>query len=104
MRVLAFPDSARVVLRARNNRIPLIVERATENLIGVPFQHLQAVPAVHLPQPRRLITARRQYLGALRVEANLGDLPFVPNQNRLARSSLGVVNTRCAIGRRRHKL
>ena len=53
------PNAARVILRARDDGIALIVERARENLVCVPLKHLQTVARLDLPQASRLVARRR---------------------------------------------
>ncbi|KAJ8569358.1 hypothetical protein ON010_g5900 [Phytophthora cinnamomi] len=114
---LALPDPARVVFGACDtrregevavctcdDRVALVVEGAAEDLVRVAFEHLQTVAGLDLPEPRYLVAAGCEHLGALRVEADLGDLGLVADQDGLARTSHGVVDARRAVRGSCHEL
>ena len=101
---VALPDAAGVVLAARDDGIPLVVEGTAEHLVAVSLQALQAVTRLRLPQQRRLVAAGGENLSALRVEGDLGDLALVPDENGAAVSVVRVVQAGSAIRRRRDNL
>lgn len=69
--LLVLPDAAGVVLRPRDYRVSLIVERTTEDLVLVSLQSLHLGACVNRPQPACAVASRCHNLGALRVEADL---------------------------------
>ena len=75
--LLVFPDAARVVLRACNDSVTLVVKGARKDFVFVTVQRLQLVTCVARPNLARLVTARRDDLVALWVELNLRNFVFV---------------------------
>ena len=55
--------------------VSVVVESAAEDLVGVTLKHLLTLPGLRVPQPRRVVNARRQHLRALRVETYLQTKP-----------------------------
>lgn len=55
--MLTLPDATRVILRAGDDRVSLIIEGSREDLIRVAFEDLQAVTTLHIPHPTRAIAA-----------------------------------------------
>jgi hypothetical protein len=53
---LAFPYSTSVVFGPGDNGVAVIVEGTREDLVRVTLQNLQAIAAVRLPHPGRLVT------------------------------------------------
>lgn len=54
-----------------DNGIALVVEGAREDLVCMPFQDLQTISRIGVPQPGHLVAAGRQNTRALRVETRL---------------------------------
>lgn len=75
--VLVPPDAAGVVLRARDDGVPLVVKRARKYLVGVALKLLQELPCFCLPQSSNLVVASCEYFGPLGVEHHLGDVLFM---------------------------
>ncbi len=74
---LTLPDTTRVILTTRDNRISFIIESTREDLIGMAFQHLQTLTTLGIPDATGLITTCGEDTGALWIEADLADLTFM---------------------------
>ena len=98
------PDPAGVIFWPRNYGIAFIIKGAAKYFIGMPFQDLQTVTRLYLPQPCGLIATRGQNFRSLRIKCYLRNFSFVANQNCLACTCLGVIHTRGAIGGSGNKL
>ena len=67
----SLPEAARVVFARGDDLRAVVVEGAREDLVRVAFEHLRALAIRRAPQPRSLVSARRQHQRALRTERHL---------------------------------
>uniref|UniRef100_A0A6V1PPX9 Uncharacterized protein n=1 Tax=Heterosigma akashiwo TaxID=2829 RepID=A0A6V1PPX9_HETAK len=68
------------------------------------IQYLKTIPGFNLPKPARLVAGGREDAVALRVEADLGDLALVADEDGLAGARHRVVHAGRAVRRGRHQL
>ena len=77
----ALPDSAGVILAASDDCVPLVVEGTREDLVSMTFEHLQTLAAFHIPQSCCFVGTSSENLRPLWIEADLGNLTLVSDQN-----------------------
>ena len=96
------PDAARIILRACNDGVALIVEGAREDFIRVAFagvgaKCLNAVARLGGPDPACLVATRSDHFVTLGVEGDFTDLILVTLEDTCASASEDVVNSRHSV-------
>merc|ERR1719487_825355 len=65
---LKFPDTARVIFRARYYRVSTVIKCAAKNFVCVTFKYLKAIAGLGIPEARCFVTACCQNSDALWVK------------------------------------
>ena len=71
------PNTARVILRARDYCVTTVIKCTREDVVLMPVQHLLLHARVRVPHPTSFIAASRDNFIALWIELNLGYLILV---------------------------
>lgn len=100
---LDVPDAHTLVKRARDDEVRLWVEVATEDIVAVALESLEAFPAAHFPDLESLVIRGTDQQSAVRGPGNIRDAQFVPRDGLLKLAIIGTPNLDQFVSRRTGK-